>query len=81
MVVDLASLKADIQFNPKVSWNTFVQYDSDSDSIGINTRLRWIIVPGREFFLIFNQSLLIENGTLRRGATEPRAKLGWTFRF
>jgi hypothetical protein len=80
-VVHLASLKADVQFSPKLSWNTFVQFDSDSDSIGINTLLRWIIAPGREFFAILNQGLSIEHGNLRRGVTEPRAKLGWTLRF
>ena len=80
-VVHIVSLKADIQFNPKLSWNTFVQFDSDTDEIGINTRLRWIIEPGRELFVILNQGLLIENDKLIRGETEPRAKIGWTFRF
>ena len=79
--VHLMSLKADIQFSPKLSWNTFVQYDNDSDTVGINTRLRWIIAPGREFFAILNQELLVEKGSVKRGETEPRAKLGWTFRF
>ncbi len=80
-VVHIASMKVDIQFNPRVSWNTFVQFDSDSDTIGVNTRLRWIIEPGREFFLILNQGVLVEDGDWKRGETEPRAKLGWTFRF
>ncbi|MFT5695996.1 MAG: hypothetical protein ACI9QQ_001975 [Myxococcota bacterium] len=80
-VVHLVRIKADIQFNPKISWNTFVQYDNDSDSIGINTRLRWILSPGREFFAVINQGLVIQDGELNRGITEPRAKIGWTFRF
>jgi len=79
--VHLMSLKADIQFSPKLSWNTFVQYDNESDTVGINTRLRWIIAPGREFFAILNQELLVEKGSVKRGETEPRVKLGWTFRF
>ncbi|MDP6979110.1 MAG: DUF5916 domain-containing protein [Myxococcota bacterium] len=80
-VVHIASFRVDIQFNPEVSWNTFAQYDSDSDSIGVNTRLRWIIEPGREFFLVLNQGVVIDDGDWERGETEPRAKLGWTFRF
>lgn len=80
-VVHLVGVKTDIQFSPKLSWNTFFQFDSDSNSIGINTRLRWIISPGREFFAVLNQGLLIEDGDLERGVTEPRVKLGWTFRF
>lgn len=80
-VVHLIGGKIDIQFTPKLSWNTFVQFDSDSDLVGINTRLRWIISPGREFFAVLNQGLLIEDGNVERGETEPRAKIGWTFRF
>lgn len=80
-VVHIASLRVDIQFNPEISWNTFAQYDSVSDSIGINTRLRWIIEPGREFFLVLNQGVVIDGDDWERGESEPRAKLGWTFRF
>jgi hypothetical protein len=49
--------------------------------VGINSRLRWIIVPGREFFLVLNQDLLTEGGVVTRGRTEPVIKLGWTFRY
>ena len=80
-VVHLIGFTTDIQFTTDLSWNTFVQFDSDSDTIGINTRVRWIITPGREFFAVLNQGLLIEDGELERGVTEPRVKLGWTFRF
>lgn len=76
-----ASMKTDVQFSPTLSWNTFVQYDNLSATVGINTRLRWIMAPGREFFAILNQGLLIEKGSVKRGETEPRVKIGWTFRF
>jgi len=80
-VVHIASLIVDVQFTPRLSWNSFIQFDSDSDNIGINTRLRWIIEPGREFFLILNQGIVIDGDDWKRGETEPRAKIGWTFRF
>ena len=35
----------------------------------------------RAFFLVLNQGVVIEDGDWERGETEPRAKLGWTFRF
>jgi hypothetical protein len=77
----VARLRLNLQFNPDVSWLTFVQYDNASDKIGINTRLRWIVEDGREIFVVFNQTLLSEDGSIRNGATEPLAKVGWTFRF
>ncbi len=79
--VHIASGRVDLQFTPQISWSTLTQYDNASDEIGINSRFRWIIEPGSELFLIFNQGLLIDDGRVERGATEPRVKLGWTFRF
>ena len=42
---------------------------------------RWIIAPGSEFFVVFNQDLLADGWAITRGRTEPAAKLVWTFRF
>lgn len=80
-VVHIATARVNLQFTPFISWTTLVQYDSVSDQIGINSRLRWIVVPGSELFVVLNQGLLVENGGVRRGRTEPRIKLSWTFRF
>ena len=60
---------------------TVLQYDNVSDVLGINSRLRWIFTPGRELFIVLNQSFEDTRGKLRRGRLEPLAKLGWTFRF
>jgi len=70
-----------VQFSPRLSWASLVQYDDVSDSIGINSRVRWIIEPGRELFLVFNQGLFTDGDRLDRGRTEPLVKLEWTFRF
>jgi hypothetical protein len=37
--------------------------------------------PGRKIFVVFNQTLLSEDGEIRNGVTEPLAKVGWTLRF
>lgn len=80
-VVDIGSVRADLQFTPEISWTTLVQYDNISDQIGINSRFRWIIEPGSELFVVLNQGLVVDDGHIERGATEPRIKLGWTLRF
>ncbi len=76
-----ARARVNLQFNPDVSWNTFVQWNNDDDRVAINSRLRWIIRPGREFFLVFNQTFEERDGRYQRGLSEPIAKLFWTFRF
>ena len=77
----LTRLRVNISFNPDISWNTFVQYDNISDAISIQSRVRWIIEEGREFFFVINQGFDTSDGDFRVGRTEPVAKLGWTFRF
>ncbi len=76
----LVRVRVDISFTPNLSWNTFVQWDDSSDSMAINSRLRWIVQDGRELFLVFTQFLETEDG-IERGLTQPLAKIGWTFRY
>ncbi|MCH2169490.1 carbohydrate binding family 9 domain-containing protein [Myxococcota bacterium] len=78
--VHLVQFRVNVQFTPDVSWITLVQWDNDSESIGINSRLRWIVQDGRELFVVFNQDLDTQNG-ISVSSTEPLIKLFWTFRF
>jgi hypothetical protein len=68
-------------FTPDISWSTLVQYDSVSDSIGVNSILRWIVEDGREIFVVLNQGVDIIDGDWRAGVTQPLVKVAWTFRF
>ena len=44
-------------FSPALSWNTLLQWDNRSGSIGVNSGLRYIPKPGHDVYLVFNQSL------------------------
>ncbi len=77
----LARLRVEFSFTKDVSWSTFVQYDNQSDQIGINSRLHWIVEDGREIFVVLNQGLHTLDGKLIRGETEAIFKVGWTLRF
>ena len=66
---------------PFVSLTNSVQYDDVSRGLGLNTRLRWIVRPGSEFFFVYGHNWLDDAGrfiTLSRGAT---TKLNYTHRF
>lgn len=58
--------RALITFSTRVFWDTVAQYDNITDSVGINSRLRWELEPGNELFLVFNHGYNAE----RRGQTE-----------
>lgn len=52
----ITRLRANVFFSPDLSWNTFWQWDSVSDVVGVNSRLRWIPDPGQEIFFVFNRA-------------------------
>ena len=67
---------------PQLDFNTVVQYDTVSDELGLNARLRWIVAPGNDVFLVFNQGYRVfDDRSLDGLETEAVAKVGWTFRF
>jgi hypothetical protein len=76
----VARFRVNVQFSPDVSWVTFVQYDNVSDGVGINSRIRWIVQDGREFFIVLNQGLDLSEG-VEATRTEALVKVLWTFTF
>ena len=81
--VRIFSGRIELNVSPEITWNTLIQYENQTENIGINSRFRWIIEPGREIFLTLNQGLLYDGGgdEVRRAVTEPRAKVSWLYRF
>jgi hypothetical protein len=74
--------RLDYSFTPLIGLTNFVQYDTDSQNIGLQSRLRWILTPGNEFFVVFNQGW--EQDRLDRfesSQTRFRVKLNYTLRF
>jgi hypothetical protein len=78
----LALYKLDYTFTAFISLSNFVQYDTDSRNLGFQSRLRWIVKPGNELFVVVNHAW--EQNTLDRFEavrTNVRAKVNYTFRF
>jgi len=68
-------------FSPDVSWDTLFQWDNTSDSLGWNSRLRWIFTEGNELVLVWNQGVDTRGADFRFTRTELVGRLEWTFRF
>jgi hypothetical protein len=58
-----------------------VQYDNVSELIGINNRLRWIITPGSDLYLVYNHNWLREDDRFATRETSGAVKLSYTHRF
>lgn len=50
--------KFDITFSKSVFWNTFIQYSSQSENLGINSRLQWRFAPLSDFYIVYNDNYL-----------------------
>ena len=79
--LQLVRLKFDFIFTPNIVWSNFVQYDNRSDSAGLNSRFRYILRDGREFFLVLNQGVVTNDNDLEFTRTETLIKGVWTFTF
>jgi hypothetical protein len=72
-------------FNPNLVLSNFLQYDTESQNVGNNMRLRWTLKPGNDLFVVWNrgwQRLLLSRNDLNIVPDKDvlAIKLRWTFR-
>ena len=81
--VRLLRVRLDAALSPNLSWFSVVQYDNVSDVLSLNTRIRWIVEPGNDLFLIYNHRWLDDptDGGFRTIGREARFKVQYTYRF
>jgi hypothetical protein len=53
--------KIDLTFNKSLFWSTFVQYSSQQENFGINTRLQWRFAPLSDLFIVYNDNYYTTN--------------------
>ncbi|WP_221029121.1 carbohydrate binding family 9 domain-containing protein [Actomonas aquatica] len=75
-----AGLRADVLFSPDLNLSLVANWDSLSEDLGANVRLRWTRTPGQDVFLVFNQNISTEH-SWRALQTGVSAKAVWSFRF
>ncbi|HXG91412.1 MAG TPA: DUF5916 domain-containing protein [Blastocatellia bacterium] len=83
-VARVLTFRANYSVSPYLTFFNFVQYDNESRNLGWQSRVRWIIRPGSEVFLVFNQGWLQdERGGFHFRSADTRfaGKMQYTFRF
>ena len=68
----LVGTRLSFNFSPDLSLTSYAQYDTDSDSIGTNTRLRWTFLPVADLFIVYNHNV---HSLLDRWQTESNQLL------
>jgi hypothetical protein len=76
-----AQVRTTVAFTTKVVWNAVVQYDNQSSTLGLNTRLRWTVEPGRDLYLVFSQGYAATSDYFRPTYSEASMKAAWTWRY
>ena len=85
----LYEISTDWNPSPRIAINGQVQYDDQSEVVGLFSRLRWIVKPGNDIYLVYTQNWRRElidildpdnymYNTLSRGAS---VKVNYTYRF
>jgi hypothetical protein len=77
----LGSVHANWTPSPEVEWRNFLQFDNVSESLGINSRVRWILQPGSDLFLVWNQTQARVGDSFVPLFQEAAFKIGYTLRF
>ena len=82
-ITRLLTLNVDVAFNTAWSWENFIQYDNVTDTVGLNSILRWIPRAGQETVLAMNtqQEDFDRDGRFRSYTSDATLKLSYTFRF
>ena len=53
----LVGTRLRVNFSPDLSVASYVQYDTVTDSVGVNTRLRWTLLPVADLFVVYNHNV------------------------
>jgi len=76
----LVGTRVRMNFSPDLSVSSYAQYDTDTDSVGVNTRLRWTFLPVADLFVVYNHNVrsLLERWQLE--SNQLLVKLQYTWR-
>ncbi|MCS6969116.1 MAG: DUF5916 domain-containing protein [Cytophagales bacterium] len=57
----IISPRMDITFSKSLFWSTLVQYATQRNNLGINSRLQWRFAPLSDLFVVYNDNYFAEN--------------------
>ena len=80
-IANIYRLNLNILFSPDITLYTFVQYDSESNRMGWQSRFQWILQPGREVFLVWNSIASDPYERFQLEEASAKLKVKFTIRF
>ncbi|HEV8358440.1 MAG TPA: DUF5916 domain-containing protein [Gemmatimonadales bacterium] len=77
----LVGLRALVNVSPDLNLSSFVQYDTDSRTVGSNTRLRWTFRPAGDLFLVYNHNVKDLRDGWQLQSNQLLAKIQYALRY
>jgi hypothetical protein len=77
----LVGTRARINFSPDLNLASYVQYDTTTESIGVNTRLRWTFRPVGDLFVVYNHNVRDLLDRWQLDSNQLLLKLQYAFRY
>ena len=78
----VVTVRADYNFTPNVSWQNLQQYDNESRLLSFQSRVRWILKPGNDLFVVVNRGWVKTfDDAFESSFDRASSKLQYTFRF
>jgi hypothetical protein len=78
---DLVAARIRLGFSPDLDLSSFVQYDTESRSLGTNTRFRWSFHPLGDLFVVYNHNIDRPAGSWVYASNELLLKVKYGFRY
>lgn len=69
-----------VNVSPDLSVTSYAQYDTDSESVGVNTRLRWTFLPIADLFVVYNHNVRSLANRWQLDSNQLLVKLQYTWR-
>jgi hypothetical protein len=69
-----------VNVSPDLSIASYIQYDTESDSVGVNTRLRWTFRPVGDLFVVYNHNVRSVLDRWRLDSNQLLVKLQYAWR-
>ena len=58
--------KIDFTFTKKIFWTSYIQFSSQSENLGINSRLQWRFAPLSDLYIVYNDNYITTDSFIPR---------------
>ncbi|HTM34324.1 MAG TPA: DUF5916 domain-containing protein, partial [Vicinamibacterales bacterium] len=75
----LVGTRVRLNVSPDLSVSSYIQYDTVSDLLGVNTRLRWTFRPEADLFIVYNHNVrsLVDRWQLDSNQIVVKVQYAW----